>query len=132
MPESNLSQQDLTGIRKKLVQRRDYLRDDIERELRKLNSETHDLLADRVRDPGEQSVADLVVDLNLAEVDRDTEELKDVEDALSRLRAGGYGICADCGDHIAAARLKENPAAPRCLECQEKHERRERERHPSL
>lgn len=133
MADNDLSQQDLTQINKDLEERRDYLRADIQRELRKLDSETYGLLADRVNDPGERSVADLVVDLNLAEIERDTEELKDVEDALSRLHAGSYGICTECAEPIRGARLKENPSATRCLECQERHENRQRkEKHLTL
>lgn len=127
MDDNQRSQQDLARIRKALEERRDYLRDDIQRELRKLDSETYSLLADRVADAGEQSVTDLVVDLNLAEIDRDNRELKEVEDALSRLRAGGYGICTDCGEPVEPARLRENPAATRCLQCQERHENRGRQ-----
>jgi RNA polymerase-binding transcription factor DksA len=33
-----------------------------------------------------------------------------------------YGICIDCGCFIGYARLKANPAASRCYECQVKYE----------
>ena len=32
--------------------------------------------------------------------------------------------CLDCGDEIGKARMKANPAATRCVECQEKKERK--------
>ncbi len=31
--------------------------------------------------------------------------------------------CADCGEEIPAARRQAVPAATRCIECQERHER---------
>ncbi|MGZ6793261.1 MAG: TraR/DksA family transcriptional regulator [Mycobacteriales bacterium] len=46
----------------------------------------------------------------------------EAEAALARLEAGSYGLCVDCGEKIAEARLEFRPEAARCLACQEKHE----------
>jgi len=51
-------------------------------------------------------------------------ELTDVDDALARMREGRYGVCADCGDPIAPARLAAYPTATRCIECQQTWEAR--------
>jgi len=45
-------------------------------------------------------------------------------DALRRIRDGTYGICADCGKRIPAARLQAKPEATRCVACQTEYERR--------
>lgn len=37
---------------------------------------------------------------------------------------GSDGICSDCGEPIPAKRLKANPQATRCVECQVLAERR--------
>ena len=42
--------------------------------------------------------------------------------ALARLDGGTYGVCIDCGENIAQARLEFRPEAARCLTCQEKFE----------
>jgi DnaK suppressor protein len=66
-------------------------------------------------------------DLAQAMSDRETTDLlvhlldenrEQVERALERVREGGYGICEGCGHRIPAARLKFQPAATRCVECQ--------------
>jgi len=66
-------------------------------------------------------------DLAQALSDRETTDLlvhlldenrEQVERALERVREGGYGICEGCGHRIPAARLKFQPAATRCVECQ--------------
>lgn len=49
-------------------------------------------------------------------------ELRLVEEALSRMEAGTYGVCVDCGTEIPPARLKAAPEAARCIPCQEKVE----------
>ena len=45
--------------------------------------------------------------------------------ALARLDAGTYGVCVDCGEQIAEARLEFRPEASRCLACQERFEESE-------
>jgi RNA polymerase-binding transcription factor DksA len=34
-----------------------------------------------------------------------------------------YGSCVDCGAEIELARLRAEPAAERCVDCQEAYER---------
>ena len=50
--------------------------------------------------------------------------------ALARIHAArmqaGQADCADCGEPIPAARRVANPAAIRCIDCQEIYERRHR------
>jgi DnaK suppressor protein len=43
--------------------------------------------------------------------------LADVEAALERRAAGGYGICETCGRPIAPERLTARPAARTCIDC---------------
>jgi len=47
---------------------------------------------------------------------RETERAR-ILAALQRLEDGEYGYCTDCGEDIAADRLRANPAIPRCLSC---------------
>lgn len=46
-----------------------------------------------------------------------------VERALERVREGAYGVCEGCGHRIPAARLKFQPSATRCVECQSRWDR---------
>lgn len=63
-------------------------------------------------------------DVGEAEATRDHDELVAVRAALARMDDGSYGECIDCGVDIGFARLSAQPAAARCLPCQEKAERR--------
>lgn len=47
-------------------------------------------------------------------------ELRQVDDALARMDAGTYGVCANCGRPIPAARLQARPFAEYCVACAEK------------
>lgn len=57
-----------------------------------------------------------------AEQERDIEELRAIDAAKARMDDGSYGVCVDCGEDIALARLKAQPAAMRCVPCQERYE----------
>jgi RNA polymerase-binding protein DksA len=65
----------------------------------------------------------LIVDTNLAEVDRDVVELRLIDSALQRLSAGTYGVCTNCEQAIPMARLEAEPTAVRCIHCQELYEK---------
>lgn len=118
---------------RELQQRSQALRRDIQRELEKADAEHYEELAGRVSDSGEKAVADLLVDLDLAEITRDVQELREVEGALLRIARGTWGYCADCGEEIEPERLAALPSASRCLRCQERAENPEREeRHRTL
>lgn len=52
-------------------------------------------------------------------------ELAQTEHALRRLREGSYGVCEECGDAIAPARLLARPASTLCAACQAARERQD-------
>jgi len=46
-------------------------------------------------------------------------ELREMDEALDRLRDGTYGTCLDCGTSITQKRLEAVPWARYCVTCQE-------------
>ncbi len=46
--------------------------------------------------------------------------LREIEDALGRLRKRSYGTCMDCGRPVARKRLEAVPWTRYCVACQEK------------
>jgi RNA polymerase-binding transcription factor DksA len=48
--------------------------------------------------------------------------LRDVEDALTRMRTGRYGRCVDCGGLMPTGRLEVLPQVARCMPCQREAE----------
>ncbi len=44
-------------------------------------------------------------------------QLKDVNEALSKIEKNKYGICENCGKEIPRDRLEANPTARLCLKC---------------
>jgi len=56
-----------------------------------------------------------------------TRLLRLVEGALGELRAGTFGICADCSIEIPLKRLEAVPWSPYCVRCQERAERSQKQ-----
>lgn len=83
-------------------------------------------------DFGDQSFASGESSLDLAEAGRDIAELRAIDAALDAIGDGSYGMCADCGEEIPAARLKAQPLAVRCVACEEKAERKRGSRPSSI
>ena len=52
------------------------------------------------------------------------DEMRQIEAARERAGIGLLDCCADCGDDIGYQRLSAQPFAVRCLDCQDRHERR--------
>jgi len=44
--------------------------------------------------------------------------MKDIEAALRRIEVADCGYCEECGEPIPMARLKANPTATLCVDCQ--------------
>ena len=45
------------------------------------------------------------------------DRLGEIDEALDRLAAGTFGICVECGEPIAVARLEARPYAAKCVRC---------------
>jgi RNA polymerase-binding transcription factor DksA len=98
------------------------LRDETREVLTRSDNEGYADIAGRVTDLENQSRADLPIDVNLAEVTRDVQEIRAIEGALQRIALGTYGVCVSCGQPIERARLEAYPTANRCAACQRAYE----------
>lgn len=105
----------------KLKRRYRELWADVQRELGE--AQPYQTLAGETHDAEDEATADVLVDLNLADIHRDIVEMRDVEAALKRIVDHSYGCCSDCGDGIPLERLRAYPTAKRCRPCQQRYER---------
>ena len=112
-----------TELKARMRERAAQLRGEIREVLERSNDETHANIAERARDIEDDSFSNLIVDLNYADIDRDADELRRIDSALTRLSDGSYGTCVDCGQDIPVARLNAEPTAERCIRCQELFEK---------
>lgn len=107
------------------IEQRERLQKDLQALASRLRSEiaAQRKLANHSQETDDDAVADLEGDLDIAELERDAQELEAVEAALKRIHEPGFGVCADCEEEIPFTRLAASPASARCVPCQAKHER---------
>lgn len=120
---SELKRKDLDDLHQRLRERRGELRHAIENALADRGREDFTEIIGRVRDAGEESVAEFVASTNLSLLDREVNELREVEGALARMRDDTYGRCVVCGQDIGRERLKAYPTATLCVDDAERVER---------
>jgi RNA polymerase-binding protein DksA len=118
-----LDNKHVESLRAAMRARQTELREEIRQTLIKGDSEHYLQIADSVRDLEDESFADLIVDVGLAEIDRDLEELRAIDAALLRVADGSYGACEVCDKPIDPKRLEITPHALRCIDCQTLFER---------
>jgi DnaK suppressor protein len=71
----------------------------------------------------DQIQASVERDLLVGLLNRDRQLREDVRRACDLIEAGKYGICEDCEQNIAPARLKAIPWARFCVRCQDCRDR---------
>ena len=84
--------------------------------LGKLQEDKND---DGPADEGDLSVSEVNQYMSFEMKSRDRKALRDIDEALRRIKDGSYGICNSCDIEISLARLKVFPTANLCIECKE-------------
>jgi DnaK suppressor protein len=74
----------------------------------------------RQGDMADQASGNNEVHIQLKLKQTDAKILQAIEDALTRIDKGTYGVCRDCGEPIAPARLNAIPWTRVCITCKEK------------
>jgi DnaK suppressor protein len=62
-------------------------------------------------------------ELAIGHLERESNRLREVREALSRIDVGAFGICLDCGQDIQPKRLAAVPWTSLCILCQEAADR---------
>ena len=111
------SQMDLVTYRDALVLKRHELQEGANAKPLQLTMENN---SGRQGDMADQATGNNEVHIQLKLKQTDAKILQAIEDALHRFDEGTYGLCLDCGEPIAEARLKAIPWTHVCIACKEK------------
>jgi DnaK suppressor protein len=74
----------------------------------------------RQGDLADQASGNNEVHIQLKLKQTDAKILQAIEEALGRIEQGTYGVCRDCGEPIAEARLDAIPWTRVCISCKAK------------
>jgi len=118
-----LTSQQTRLLEARLLAQRNGVLTEARAELAHATESSYAAIAGEVPDFGDQATASSLADYENVIARRHVEAVKEIDDALLRIKARGFGKCADCGIDIGFARLRAFPAARRCVPCQSMHER---------
>lgn len=113
---------DIKYFEEKLNQEREKLITELESVARRNPDNTEDweaiqpsMESNEQADPNDKADVIESYETNTAILKQLETQLKDVEDALEKIKEGKYGICEISGDQIEEGRLEANPAARTCI-----------------
>ena len=95
---------------------------DVEQTLTEMTSQTGN-----IPDPNDRATMESDRSFELRIRGRERKLMEKVEEALTRIDDGSYGVCAGCGNDIAIKRLQARPVAKFCIDCKTRQEQREKE-----
>ncbi len=73
-------------------------------------------------DPADRATAESDRAFTLRLRDRERKLIKKIQQALTRIEDGEFGVCVECGEEIGIARLKARPMTTLCINCKSKQE----------
>jgi len=94
-------------------------KEQIKDNLNSVNVELNELSGMDVKDEGDYASVNNNSIIESAIYDQQMQEFKEIENALSKISNGEYGICEMCEDDIGFQRLKVKPHAIYCIDCRE-------------
>ena len=98
----------------------------IQGSLRAVVTESRTTESTSLTDMSVHAAETLHTEIQVALMDRRTQQVTQIQDALARLSDGRYGFCQECEEFIGVPRLRALPFAQRCRDCQGQAERRAR------
>jgi DnaK suppressor protein len=119
---SELAEADLRDLQRRLDQREAQLQAEVRSGRAAAGDKPSAVPRSHVQDDGEVAEERMRGAVRHADEERDIEELRQIEAARERMAQDRYGRCVDCDADIPLARLQAQPAAERCLGCQEAYE----------
>ncbi len=109
-------------LHKMLIEKRQEIIKEIEESLGQSLTEDQQRRLESARDVGDQALMDLERELGISLMEMRNRRRQSIDEALTRLRDGTYGMCAECGVEISEKRLQAVPFAKLCVECQSRAE----------
>jgi DnaK suppressor protein len=120
--EAYMNAKQLTHFRKVLESLKSELSQDINRTVHMMQDE-----ATIFADPNDRASQESDMALELRNRDRERKLIKKIDETISKIEAGEYGYCENCGIEIGLKRLEARPTATLCIDCKTLDELREKQ-----
>ncbi len=110
------------ALHRMLMDRRQEIMNEIGESLGQSLTEDQQRRLESAMDVGDQALMDLEREMGISLLEMRNRKRQLIDEALTRLNEGTYGICAECGVEISEKRLAAVPFAKLCVACQSKQE----------
>ncbi|MBI4002373.1 MAG: TraR/DksA family transcriptional regulator [Nitrospira defluvii] len=109
-------------LQRMLLGKRQEIMREIEGNLGQSLTEDQQRRLESARDVGDQALMDLDRELGISLMEMRNRKRQAIDEALTRLNEGTYGVCAECGIEVSEKRLEAVPFAKLCVQCQSRQE----------
>ncbi len=92
-------------------------REEIVGEVKQIFESSKEMGQDGIQDIGDEAANIYNKQVLLSLNENEQVRLKEVDEALDRIKNGTYGICEECGGPISLKRLEVRPVAKYCVPC---------------
>lgn len=110
-----MTKEEMANLKKALLQRR--------REEFMLPSQREEIFIEPAADTVDQLQASAARELAVRRINTQSRLVRDIDEALGRMKRHEFGVCIDCEEPITAKRLRAVPWAARCVKCQDAADR---------
>ena len=111
------------GLKDLLIEQKRKILADVRRAMEDSLGEDVRMSFEACQDNADKSVDELLKHVNAAITGNRSEEIDKIDEALTKLKEGTYGVCEECGCDIPVKRLEAVPYATCCVVCQNELER---------
>ena len=109
-------------LQRMLLGKRQEIMREIEGNLGQSLTEDQQRRLESARDVGDHALMYLDRELGISLMEMRNRKRQAIDEALTRLNEGTYGICAECGVEVSEKRLEAVPFAKLCVQCQSRQE----------
>jgi DnaK suppressor protein len=110
------------ALHRMLAEKRAEIMNEIGESLGQSLTEDQQRRLEATMDVGDQALMDLDRELGISLMEMRNRKRQLIDEALTRLEEGQYGVCAECGVEISEKRLAVVPFAKLCVTCQSQQE----------
>jgi DnaK suppressor protein len=98
-------------------------REEIMGDVKQIYESSQEVGQDGIQDIGDEAANVYNKQILLTLNENERLRLKEVDEALDRIKQGSYGTCEECGEPIGLKRLEVKPVAKYCVPCKTKLEK---------
>jgi DnaK suppressor protein len=115
------------GLDKKTIERFKKIllkeREEIIGDVKQIYESSQEVGQDGIQDIGDEAANVYNKQILLTLNENERERLREVDEALDRIKTKTYGTCEECGEPIGMKRLEVKPVAKYCVPCKTKMEK---------